>query len=101
MKKLAFYLLLLFSLVQFGPGLQSVFSDAAAAIVLFNPDEEKGSDMDKGEAKPDKKNGLNDLFSDPRGLSLLHSAQLSFYYKHCVIGTPPLIDILTPPPNQA
>lgn len=100
MKKIAFYLLFLFSLVQFGPGLKAVFSASNTVISLFNPDEEKNADGEKAD-QTEKKGKSKEFFETRRNNSAISAAANAYLHWQDAIGAAPLIDILTPPPNQA
>ncbi len=94
MKKIALFILLLFSTVQVIPGLQAMFSDRTSSVI-FNVDEEKN-----GEKTVDGSQKYHKEYSDYCQLSAILSQRLhiAFHLTEQILPAPSL-ERLTPPPN--
>ncbi|OSZ80962.1 hypothetical protein CAP36_06910 [Chitinophagaceae bacterium IBVUCB2] len=91
MKKIAAILLLIFALVQAGPAIISLFSDAT---IVFIVDEEKGSEK-IDEDKKDKKENPYVLF---QSLELSHQVSTALNLAESLQASP-FVKKPTPPPN--
>jgi hypothetical protein len=93
MKKMALFLLLLFTTVQVLPGIKGLFSDHMNAVV-FNPDEEKTGEK-ANECKKDSKE-----YPAYQQLAALFSLKINTAFQLSAIILPaPSLEKLTPPPN--
>jgi hypothetical protein len=98
MKKVAFLLLILFSLVQIAPAIKSACD--TSVVSLFNPDEEKSNDKTTNVSIEEIKEKKNHLFYFD--MAIIPDAG-SNYFSIMDFSEPlpmPIVDLLTPPPNQ-
>ncbi|HEX4877204.1 MAG TPA: hypothetical protein VFV31_11080 [Chitinophagaceae bacterium] len=92
MRKIAAILILIFALVQLGPAVQAMIS--TDEVSLFIVDEEKNNS--KGEIKEIKKD--YSLSSHPH--MVLSDNSLDYFTLTEHLSASPVLDNLTPPPNE-
>lgn len=93
MKRTAIFILIVFSLVQVTPALQSFFSESSALV--FNVDEEKNSDKTETLDKKEKTD-YTDFISLLKNQSL--KIRLAFHLSESIAPFP-CLEKPTPPPN--
>jgi hypothetical protein len=93
MKKIAFFILILFTAVQTVPAIQSFCNESKALI--FNVDEEKNTDKTCADETKEKKEFPGNHF-----LSIVLSLKLNtaFHLAENILA-PPCLEKNTPPPN--
>jgi hypothetical protein len=93
MKKIAIFILFVFTMVQAGPAIQSLFNLDNG--IVFNIDEEKGDEKTESNEKKEKKdNSIHYLFVkaiSAKTKITIHLAEKIHPY--------PCLDKFTPPPN--
>jgi len=91
MKKIAALLLFAFALIQAGPVISTIFSDAGYVLIV---DKENGEDKSETQKKQ-----LKDFITCIYICSeFTHSTNTAFHFAE-EIQLPPSLDNLTPPPN--
>ena len=93
MKRVAFFILFIFTLVQVGSAFQSLFQNNTS--IVFSVDEEKGSETTDSEEKKEKKE-----FSSLSGIVKTLSAKTTVAFHLAEkIHPSPCLEQLTPPPD--
>jgi hypothetical protein len=93
MKKIAFFILFVFTLVQAVPAIQSLFNVNNG--IVFNIDEEKGDEKNEPNEKKEKKyNSIYSLFVK----AISAKAKITIHLAEKIYLSP-CLEKLTPPPN--